>query len=172
MPHKIIDTNVFMAASGLADHLPPDSACERQSLRLLIAFFRHQQFKVVFDNLGEAIREYKKNLKVDPNPSAPLAHQILAHLNSYRFNPESEFYVQVQITKVEGGEEGEFAEYPADERLATFDPSDRKWVAMAIAHQQQYGSPAPIVNAVDSDWLPVQPILAEYGVQVEQICPA
>jgi hypothetical protein len=168
MPHKIIDTNVFMAASGLADHITSD--CERQALDLLVSFLRGQSFKIVLDNLGEALKEYKRNLGVNSNSSTPFTNQFLVHLFNHQYNPA--FYVQVQITKVEGGEEGDFKEFPADERLANFKRADRKWVAMAVAHQRQYDSPAPIVYTVDKDWPSVANIVSNYDIQLECICPA
>lgn len=169
MPHKIIDKNVVMAASRLADHVTPE--CERQALDLLSSFLREQSFKIVLDNLGEALKEYKKKLRRgDPNQSVPFAHQFLVHLLNNQYNPD--FYVQVEITQVEGGEEGDFEEFPADERLANFKRADRKWVAMAIAHQQQHGFPAPIVYTIDKDWPSVANILPDYDIQLECICPA
>lgn len=53
-----------------------------------------------------------------------------------------------------------------DERLATFDASDRKFVAAALAHPEH-----PVIwQATDSKWLDWAPVLAEYGVQVRFLC--
>lgn len=63
--------------------------------------------------------------------------------------------------------ENDFAEFPQSASLAGFDPSDRKFVAVALAHPHR---PA-IANAVDSDWRNYESVLAEHGIKVEFLCP-
>lgn len=61
----------------------------------------------------------------------------------------------------------DFEEFPTDPRLASFDASDRKFVAVAI----KAGSKPPVLNAVDSDWWNHLSVLREHGVKVEFLCP-
>jgi proteasome lid subunit RPN8/RPN11 len=71
---------------------------------------------------------------------------------------------QIQITEIS---EYNFAEFPSDPNLDGFDLSDRKFVAVAIAHPHK----PPILNAVDSDWGDFRVQLATHRVEVEFICP-
>ena len=78
-------------------------------------------------------------------------------------NPQRCRRVPVTITN------GEFDSFPADPALANFDPSDRKFVAVASADP----SHPPIYNAVDSDWGQpgIAAALEACQVQVKQLCP-
>ena len=60
-----------------------------------------------------------------------------------------------------------FTEFPGDVELAGFDPSDRKFVAVALTSEN---SPA-VLNAVDSDWWYFRDALENAGVDVEFLCP-
>jgi hypothetical protein len=59
------------------------------------------------------------------------------------------------------------AEFPQDPELRTFDPSDRKYVAAALASHNQ----PEILNAVDPDWWQHRAALARNGVRVRFLCP-
>lgn len=71
----------------------------------------------------------------------------------------------VHINPTENG--NNFAEFPEDPDLKAFDPSDRKFVAVALSHPD---SP-PILNAVDSDWWLFRDAFTRNGVHVEFLCP-
>lgn len=60
-----------------------------------------------------------------------------------------------------------FQDFPLDPRLTTFDASDRKFVAVAIAS----GLDPTVYNAVDSDWWKHGVALRECGVIVRNLCP-
>ena len=60
-----------------------------------------------------------------------------------------------------------YEEFPDAEDLASFDRSDRKFVAVALAH----GEGPPIYNATDSDWHEHGEALTRHGVRVEFLCP-
>jgi hypothetical protein len=59
-----------------------------------------------------------------------------------------------------------FESFPDDPDLGTFDPADRKFVAVANAHLHK----PPIVQAVDSKWLKWDTALKRHGIAVEFIC--
>lgn len=61
-----------------------------------------------------------------------------------------------------------FESFPDDAELVNFDAPDRKFVAVANAHQAK---PA-ILQAADSKWLDWSPALARHGVKVEFLCEA
>ncbi len=61
----------------------------------------------------------------------------------------------------------EFNEFPNDPTLATFDRSDRKFVAVALAAQT-----APqILNAADTDWWQHRAALQQHGITITFLCP-
>jgi hypothetical protein len=61
-------------------------------------------------------------------------------------------------------ETGNFRDFPNVPALAAFDPSDRIFVATARR------SGAPVANAVDSDWLVHERVLADHGVAIDFVC--
>ena len=73
----------------------------------------------------------------------------------------------VSITPVNGSE-NEFEEFPDDPALESFDPDDRKFIAVARAHLEK----PPILQAVDSQWWAFRDAFRQNGVTVEFICEA
>jgi hypothetical protein len=60
-----------------------------------------------------------------------------------------------------------YKSFPDDERLSKFDPPDRKFVAVAVAHENH----PPILQAADSKWLGWAPALSDHGIEVDFLCP-
>jgi len=60
----------------------------------------------------------------------------------------------------------DYEEFPDDDALANFDKSDRKYVAVAIASQEN----PPILNAGDRGWVRHKEALEKY-VEIEFLCP-
>jgi hypothetical protein len=73
---------------------------------------------------------------------------------------------RVTLTPIPG-EPGNFTEFPNDAELETFDRSDRKYVAVALASRNH-----PIVlNAVDHDWWENKEALKRNGIRLRFLCP-
>ena len=70
------------------------------------------------------------------------------------------------LVKINPDPETEYAEFPDDPALTTFDRSDRKFVAVAIASNVK----PTIYNAADSDWAHHAAALSKH-VTVEELCP-
>jgi hypothetical protein len=79
----------------------------------------------------------------------------------------SDLCKEVEIT-VHDGSWRLWEEFPEDERLSNFDPSDQKFVAVAKAHKK----PCTILQAADHKWLHWNIHLNEAGVIVEFLCKA
>ena len=62
---------------------------------------------------------------------------------------------------------GQFAEFPDDPELNTFDRSDRKYVAVALASRNH---PA-VLNAVDTDWWNYKDTFKRHGLRLRFLCP-
>lgn len=110
--------------------------------------------------MGLILQEYRRHLSPSGQPGSGEA--FFKWLWDNQANPQ--IYIPVAITPTPDGRD--FAEFPNNPALASFDRSDRKFVAVACAHQDH----PPIINAVDTDWLHYEQILAFHGVAVEHVC--
>ncbi|PDW03439.1 hypothetical protein [Candidatus Viridilinea mediisalina] len=152
----IVDTNVPITANGHATHVSP--ACQLaciSALRLMQA-----ERRISLDQTGLMLQEYRKHLAPSGQPG--LGDAFFKWLWYNQANPQ--VCILVAITPTTDGRD--FAEFPDDPALEQFDRADRKFVAVARA---QHSSP-PIINAVDTDWLEYQEVLAAHGVTVEHVC--
>jgi len=154
--HRVIDTNVLIVANNRES--------EQASLQCVITCQKWlQSFTesgiLVIDSKWLIIKEYLK--KVNSSGEPDLGDKFLKWVLLNRNNLNR--CEQVPITQIS---EYEFLEFPQSESLQKFDPSDRKFVAVALTHSQK----PPIVNAVDSDWAIDQEALSEHGICVEFLC--
>jgi hypothetical protein len=157
----IIDTNVPIVANNRISAqatMPCVLACIQQLRDIMTKQI------VVIDDQWRILREYGH--KLDPKKQPGLGHIFYKWLFNNQFNPRH--CQRLHITPLESSADGnDFAEFPNDPELANFDRSDRKFVAVALAHPDK----PPIVNATDSDWQQYQTILATYGVKIEFLFP-
>ncbi len=70
------------------------------------------------------------------------------------------------LLKCVSPKENEFEEFPDDPALEGFDPDDRKFIAVAVAHPEG----PPILQAVDSQWWDFRAAFRRNGIIVEFIC--
>ncbi len=165
MPHKIIDTNVPLTAAGKNEVASPSCQlfCEHTINRILKG-----EIVVVIDDAGEALKEYRNNIY--PNLRGNLAGQFLYYLLTNQ--------VPVYRLKLAKDAKDQYTDYPdkegnwksENERCPTFDPDDKKWVALACRFQKDTGQNAPIVNASDRCWRVYEPDLNQAGVILEFLC--
>lgn len=155
MPERrIVDTNVPIAANGHADRA--SVACITECSRRLRQLM---QFGIlVLDDQWLILGEYMKNLRSQGQPG--IGDAFLRWVLTNQMNPSR--CEQVSISTGSGG----FPVVP--DSLLDFDPSDKKFVALSLAHPDQ---PA-ILNATDTDWWHFRDELAAAGVVVEFLCPA
>jgi hypothetical protein len=110
--------------------------------------------RIIVDEAGEMLEEYRRYLSPTGQPGVGdrFFREILTN-----FTGKVE---RIPLEKVDGA----FVDFPADPRLATFDPSDRKFAAAARK------SGVPVCNATDTDWLEHRDALAESGIEVVFLC--
>ena len=116
------------------------------------------EVKLVLDNGWIILREYMQNLRSN---GADVGDRFLGWILVHK----DERCDLVSITPVDGSE-NEFEEFPDDPVLNGFDPDDRKFIAVAVAHPEK---PA-ILQAVDSQWWDFRDTFRQNGVTVEFIC--
>ncbi len=153
--HHIVDTNVLLVASRKAPQA--SLTCVLTCIEYLETI--QKSGTLVIDSNRLIISEYmnKNSMSGQPNSGDAFFKWVWDHQATSRCE-------QVPITQIS---ENNFAEFPKSESLEKFDPSDRKFVAVAITHQAK---PA-IANAVDSDWRNHEQALREHGVELNFLCP-
>jgi hypothetical protein len=153
-----VDTNVMMTANGANAGAP--LACVAASAKALHAVMEDGHAFV--DDEGRIVAEYRANLRGrrEPGPGDLFFRWLLTH------EWGGEKVTRVHITAIAGAEEG-FEELPPPEDGTVYDPSDRKFLAVAAAH----GERPPLLQSFDSKWWGWQEALAKVGVTIHFRCP-
>jgi hypothetical protein len=154
----VVDTNVPLTANGAAT---ASAACMRACVDSLIELMSDRR-RIAVDDGWRIIREYMNKLRPSGQPG--LGDRFLKWVLTNRENP----YRCEQVTIHPRGNAEDFEEFPRVPGLEGFDPSDRKFVAVANAHP---GRP-PILQGVDSKWWGWREALATAGIPVSFLCPA
>lgn len=134
----VVDTNVPLVSNGASTASPQ---CVISCTKSLYGIM--QKGLVVIDDGWRIIGEYQHQLNSSgqPGPGDAFLKWLLSNqANSARC-------IQVAITPLDGDAE-DFEEFPQSLRDIGFDRSDRKFVAVAVAH----GSYPPTLQAFDSKW--------------------
>lgn len=155
----IVDTNVPKTANGEASP-QASSICVRICVVRLSEI--QQRHTLVLDDRWLIIKEYIGQLRSSGQPG--VGDAFLKWVLTNQANPTR--CECIPITPTEDG--SSFVEFPQDPALSGFDPSDHKFVVVALAHTE---APIPILNAVDTDWWHYRVALASNGVEVDFLCP-
>ena len=153
----VIDTNVIIVANG-RDSPHASLQCVRACRDYLESV--RESGAIVIDDAHLIINEYKN--KVSPTGQPGVGDAFFKWLLTNLANPNR--CCQVHIHQLSANN---FREFPNDPALASFDPSDHKFVAVAITHPAK----PSIYNAVDSDWVAAKEALAHHGITIEFLCP-
>lgn len=151
----VVDTNVLLVANGGSSY---STSCMLTCARQLVEI--QKSGCVVLDYGHEILNEYAKKQSSKGQPG--LGFQFWKWLLNTKNSIEHCNYVTITKAELKG-----YTEFPDHEGLATFDPSDRKFVAVTVAH----GAWPPILQAADSKWWGWQDALKECGITVEFLCP-
>jgi hypothetical protein len=157
----IIDTNVPLVANKAAPQAGPSCvlACVKRITEI------QNKHTVVLDDQHLILREYRNKLSSAGQPGVGDAFLkwVLTNLK----NPHRCEHIHITQVALPDGS-ASYEEFPTDPDIATFDVSDRKFVAVSLAHPER----PPILNAVDSDWWIHLRALKRHGVTVEFVCGA
>lgn len=154
----IVDVNVAIVANGKSEQA--DDHCELSCVRSLRDIQQNQRNIICLDGGDRIFKEYLDHLSMSGQPG--VGDEFMEWLNQNRYTPS----VCERVAIREHPERG-FEEFPDDPALTAFDPSDRKYVAVARASRH---SPH-ILNAVDSDWRDFESELLRHGINVGELCP-
>jgi hypothetical protein len=114
---------------------------------------------LVIDDGDEIFDEYRQQLSMAGQPGVGDKFMKWVHDNRWK----SSMVDRVVITK----NGTSYDQFPEHEGLRYFDVSDRKFVAVANAHQNK----PPILQATDSKWWGWKDALSEVDIKVNFICP-
>ena len=151
----VVDTNVVVVANGRSEQASSD--CVETCGERLEEIMRGEK-TLVLDNRWIILREYMQNLRSN---GADVGDRFLGWI---LVNKDDRCDL-VSITSVDGSD-NEFEEFPPDPALKDFDPADRKFVAVALAHSER----PPILQAVDSQWWDFRDAFRRNDIIVEFIC--
>lgn len=152
MKRWVVDTNVPVVANGRDDgeqSVSPE--CREATIHFLRRILAKKE-KVVLDEAGEVEKEYRRYLKPSGQPGVG-DRFYLAVLSSL-----------CQRVELPRRPDSEYADLPQAVIDAGFDPSDRKFAALAKREN------IPVANSVDSDWFRASSILRANGICVKFLC--
>ena len=153
----VADTNVAVVANGLSEQASEDcvETCAEKLEEIM-----HGEVKLALDDDWQILGEYTRNLH---SRGTDVGDRFLQWILRNWANPQR--CDLVSITPI-NNLENEFQEFPTDPELRDFDPDDRKFIAVAIAHPEK----PLILQAVDYRWLDFRDALQRNGVTVAFIC--
>lgn len=156
MSRWVIDTNVPIVANGRADPEngnSPTIDCRLATVAFLLKVVRRG--KILLDLEGQIQEEYRRHLNSRGQPGVgDRFYQVV-------LNSAPSLVERFNLSRLP---DGEYSDMPTSLVAAGFDPSDRKFVA--LAHSQN----APVVNATDSDWIEHADLLAAEDIRVRNLC--
>ncbi len=172
MSSRIVDTNVWVAASGGAPHMGEE--CTETCFEWFETFKSSWDLLVIdADSWGSAehhvpgtsvIGELKANLGPGSYGLDLLNHHFMP-LNL--FDPiQLEYGGKGAYILEDMDEKGDIVDRVDESILPGFEPNDRKWIALHLKHPLR----PPIHNAADGDWIKAEEHLRRMDVKVVQLC--
>ena len=155
----VVDTNVPVVANGRSEQASPEciSNCALRLNELM------RKGKLVLDDGKRIIKEYMANLGYGGHQQTMPGDSFLKWVHTNYSNPER--CELIQITPKDSNEM-DFEEFPSDSSLKNFDPRDKKFIAVALAHPEK----PPILQAVDTQWLVMKEPLSRAGITIDFLC--
>ena len=152
----VIDANLLAVANLLSKHAT--LSCAEQCIKLL-GSVQGEGGCVSVDENGEIFTEYSRHANHKGQPGVGDAF--------FKWLFQNQGYeIVCEKVSIKSHHERGYEEYPDSPKVADFDRSDRKYVAVALSSRY---APA-IHNAVDSDWKEYELVFASFGVVIVQHC--
>jgi len=152
----VVDTNVAVVANGKST---AGARCASLCAKRLFDIVAGGH--VVMDDCYLIMGEYRNNLSSSGQPGAGDRFYRWLLLNQ----GNRERCTHVPITPAR---DGSYEEFPKHPELHGFDPSDRKFIAVAAAHPER---PA-VLQAFDSKWWGCRDAFRACRIVIEFLCPA
>ncbi|MGH6980362.1 MAG: hypothetical protein ACREFC_04070 [Stellaceae bacterium] len=151
MKRRVVDSNVAVVANGRDTNAAIE--CRLAAVEGLAELLHTGQ--IIVDEAGEMLAEYQTycHPKGQPGVGDRFFREVLMNYSG-----------KIERIGLSRSADGSYVDFPQDPELARFDLSDRKFAAAARKCS------APVLNAIDSDWLIHQRALARNGIAVEFLC--
>ena len=156
MTRCVVDTNVPIVANGRPDAndtRPPSVACRIAAVTFLNELVKNG--RILLDNDGAIQAEYRNHL--NPRGAPGVGDRFYQEV----LNSAPKLVERIDLPK---RHDDEYEDLPQGLIDAGFDPSDRKFAALACKEG------VPVYNATDSDWIEYANTLTIAGVLVENLC--
>lgn len=156
MSRCVVDTNVAIVANGRPDpggQKPPSVSCRISAVTFLTELVSNGT--VLLDADGAIQDEYRRHL--NPRGAPGVGDRFYQEV----LHSSPKLVERVALPK---RPDGEYKDLPQSLINAGFDPSDRKFAALAFKEE------VPVYNATDSDWIEHADALARENIQVNNLC--
>lgn len=154
---NIVDTNVILVANGQHENVGSD--CVADCATRLAKIMSHG--RIALDSEFEVLSEYQN--KTQPVRAKRPGDVFVKWVLQNRSNVS-----RCDAVLIEKHPTRMYKTFPDDARLAAFDVSDRKFIAIAAAHPRK----PTILQATDSKWVTWSAALSDHGLAVEFLCRA
>ena len=152
----VVDTNVAVVANRQGgESYSCANSCAQALLRIRICGL------LVLDSAGQILGEYFRNCSPFHKPGLGNAFVKWVHDNQGKHD-----LIQMVAITPRRNDPNDFTEFPQHDDLSGFDPSDRKFVAVANTHPEK----PSILQATDSKWWGWKDALLVCGISVEFLC--
>jgi hypothetical protein len=155
----VVDTNVAVTANGKSAASP---SCVLECVTALRTIMRSG--RLALDDGYRILNEYRRHLAASGQPG--LGDAFFKWVHDHQAD---ELRCQQVRIRPRADDDQSFEEFPDHPGLGSFDPADRKFVAVAAACPD---GPAPILQATDSKWWGWREPLAQCGIEVRFLCEA
>jgi hypothetical protein len=153
----VVDTNVPIVANRRQNE---SYSCASNCAQALLGI--RNSGALIIDDGDLVLSEYRRHCSMGGQPGVGDSFVRWAHDHLGRSN----LVERVHLTP-SGVDCNDFEEFPDTTSLRGFDPSDRKFIALANAHPKN-----PVVlQASDSKWWGFREPLRECGITVDFLCP-
>ena len=143
----VVDTNVLVVSNG-RDWLDRAPGCVSTCVRILREI--QESHSVAVDYGWQILGEYKNNVSESGEPG--LGDGFLKWLLTNLAAPSCCFVAMM--------------DFPERPDLSKFDPKDRKFVQVALAHDER----PPVLQATDRKWRHFENALRDCGITVRFLC--
>jgi predicted nucleic acid-binding protein len=153
----VVDTNVLLVAEGRSSYT---LACKANCGKILEDI--KSKRTVVLDSAREILSEYGNKL-AEKKGQPGLGYEFWKWLVNTRLSHD-----HCEVVRLTKNIKKGYEEFPDHEGLKAFDPSDRKFVAVAAVHPKR----PKIIQAGDSKWWGWRESLSECGIELHLPCEA